>query len=149
MFEAIKGEVSKRLALASKEVVEFRDRIAEEMTDEAVRKAREHQLEHPDGFSTPLKEAVDRAEAKAAKLRKVADAAALECAKAMIADEAAQETSFGCGARRVISGKSPTSATSTAHIPTRKSLSLPCTGKAYRNGTLSSSTPKKSRSLPT
>jgi hypothetical protein len=90
MFEIIKEAVLARLGIADTEVAETRERVAKEAEDEAVRKAREHQLEHPDGFSTPLNEAVRRAENKFAKLKAEADALAKPFAIAALAADAAE-----------------------------------------------------------
>jgi hypothetical protein len=90
MFEIIKEAVLARLGIADTEVAETREHVAKEAEDEAVRKAREHQLEHPDGYSTPLAEAVRRAENKAAKLRTEADALAKPFAVAALAADAAE-----------------------------------------------------------
>jgi hypothetical protein len=90
MFEIIKEAVLARLGIADTEVIQTRERVAKEAEDEAVRKAREHQLEHPDGFSTPLNEAVRRAENKVAKLRAEADSLAKPFAVAALAADAAE-----------------------------------------------------------
>ena len=90
MFEAVRDEVFALLEITDAEVTKVRERVAEEAQGGAARTAREHQLEHPDGFSTPLNEAVRRAETKASKLRAKADALAKPYAVAALAADAAE-----------------------------------------------------------